>query len=82
MNHKITQIFVPTATSTSKATSALVKQELGIYNPTLVSNIGGTTADANFIVAIGSGSSKFGSLKTSEIKTANILTQLINKSLT
>ena len=73
MNHKITQIFVPTATSTSKATSALVKQELGIYNPTLVSNIGGTTADANFIVAIGSGSSKFGSLKTSEIKTANIL---------
>jgi len=73
MNHKITQIFVPTATSTSKATSALVKQELGIYNPILTSNIGGTTADADFVVAIGSGSSKYGSLKTSVIKTANIL---------
>jgi len=73
MNHKITQIFVPTATSTSKATSALVKQELGIYSPILTSNIGGTTADADFVVAIGSGSSKYGSLKTSVIKTANIL---------
>ena len=73
MNHKITQIFVPTATSTSKATSALVKQELGIYNPTLVTNIGGTTADADFTIAIGTGSSKYGSLKTSVIKTANIL---------
>ena len=73
MNHKITQIFVPTATSTSKATSALVKQELGIYNPALTSNIGGTTADADFTVAIGTGSSKYGSLKTSVIKTANIL---------
>ena len=73
MNHKITQIFVPTATSTSKATSALVKQELGIYNPTLTTNIAGTTADANFVVAIGSGNSNFGSLKTSEIKTVNIL---------
>jgi hypothetical protein len=73
MNHKITQIFVPTATSTSKATSALVKQELGIYNPILASNIAGTTADADFVVAIGSGNTKFGSLKTSVIKTANIL---------
>jgi len=73
MNHKITQIFVPTATSTSKATSALVKQELGIYSPILTSNIGGTNADADFVVAIGSGSSKYGSHKTSVIKTANIL---------
>ena len=73
MNHKITQIFVPTSVNTSLTTDALTKQVLGIYNPNTFSNIGGTAADADFLVAIGSGSSKYGSFKTSAIKVSNIL---------
>lgn len=80
MNHKITQIFVPTAVSASSGgttgsvtTDALTKQMLGIYNPNTFANIGGTAADADFLVAIGSGSSKYGSFKTSAIKVSNII---------
>ena len=75
MNHKITQIFVPTSVSTSATTDALGKQVMGIYNPTTFSNIGGTTADADFLVAIGSAAvgSKYGSFKTSAIKVSNII---------
>lgn len=75
MNHKITQIFVPSSVSTSLTTDALGKQVLGIYNPTSFSNIGGTTADADFLVAIGSAAvgSKYGSFKTSAIKVSNII---------
>jgi hypothetical protein len=75
MNHKITQIFVPSSVSTSLTTDALGKQVLGIYNPTTFSNIGGTTADADFLVAIGSAAvgSKYGSFKTSAIKVSNII---------
>ena len=73
MNHKITQIFVPTSVNTSLTTDALTKQVMGIYNPNTFSNIGGTAADADFLVAIGSGSSKYGSFKTSAIKVSNII---------
>lgn len=73
MNHKITQIFVPTSVNTSLTTDALTKQVMGIYNPSTFSNIGGTAADADFLVAIGSGSSKYGSFKTAPIKLANII---------
>jgi hypothetical protein len=73
MNHKITQIFVPTSVNTSLTTDALTKQVLGIYNPNTFSNIGGTAADADFLVAIGSGSTKYGSFKTSAIKVSNII---------
>ena len=73
MNYKLSQVFVPTAVSTSLATSALASQQLGIYHPSLNSNIGGTAADADFVVAVGSGSTKFGSFKSSSIKLDNIL---------
>ena len=73
MNHKITQIFVPTSVNTSLTTDALTKQVMGIYNPNTFANIGGTAADADFLVAIGSGSSKYGSFKTSPIKVSNII---------
>jgi len=75
MNHKITQIFVPTSVSTSLTTDALGKQVMGIYNPNTFSNIGGTTADADFLVAIGSAAvgSKYGSFKTSAIKVSNLI---------
>ena len=73
MNHKITQIFVPTSVNNSLTTDALTKQVMGIYNPNTFANIGGTAADADFLVAIGSGSSKYGSFKTSPIKLSNII---------
>jgi len=73
MNHKITQIFVPTSVNTSLTTDALTKQVMGIYNPSTFANIGGTAADADFLVAIGSGQSKYGSFKTSAIKLSNII---------
>ena len=73
MNHKITQIFVPTSVNTSLTTDALTKQVMGIYNPNTFANIGGTAADADFLVAIGSGQSKYGSFKTSAIKLSNII---------
>jgi hypothetical protein len=73
MNHKITQIFVPTSVNTSLTTDALTKQVMGIYNPNTFANIGGTAADADFLVAIGSGNSKYGSFKTSAIKLSNII---------
>ena len=75
MNHKITQIFVPTSVSTSLTTDGLGKQVMGIYNPNTFANIGGTTADADFLVAIGSAAvgSKYGSFKTAPIKLSNII---------
>jgi hypothetical protein len=75
MNHKITQVFVPTSVNTSLSTDALGKQVLGVYNPNTYANIGGTTADADFLVAIGSAAvgSKYGSFKSSPIKLSNII---------
>lgn len=75
MNHKITQVFVPTSVSTTLTTDALGKQVMGVYNPNTYANIGGTAADADFLVAIGSEAvgSKYGSFKSSAIRLANIL---------
>ena len=75
MNHKITQIFVPTSVSTSATTDALGSQVLGVYNPTTFANIGAAGVDADFLVAIGSAAvgSKYGSFKTSAIKLSNII---------
>tara|TARA_R110000868_G_scaffold99228_1_gene273206 strand:+ start:4648 stop:6015 length:1368 start_codon:yes stop_codon:yes gene_type:complete len=82
MNHKITQIFVPTAVSAasggttgSLTTDALVKQVLGVYNPNTFANIGTSTigTESDFFLAIGSGSTKYGSFKTSTIKVSNII---------
>jgi len=75
MNHKITQVFVPTSVDTSLGTDGLGKQVMGIYNPNTYANIGGTAADADFLVAIGSAAvgSKYGSFKSSAIKLSNIL---------
>jgi hypothetical protein len=75
MNHKITQVFVPASVNTSLGTDGLGKQVMGIYNPSTYANIGGTTADADFLVAIGSDvvGSKYGSFKSSPIKLSNII---------
>ena len=82
MNHKITQIFVPTAvsaasggTAASVTTDALIRQMLGVYNPNTFANIGSSTIanESDFFIAIGSGSSKYGSFKTSTIKVSNII---------
>ena len=75
MNHKITQVFVPTSVNTSLTTDALGKQVMGVYNPSTYANIGGTTADADFLVAIGSDAvgSKYGSFKSGAIKLSNII---------
>ena len=77
MNHKITQVFVPTSVNTSLTTDALGKQVMGIYNPNTFANIGGTSVPAgvDFLVAIGSAAvgSKYGSFKSSPIKLSNIL---------
>lgn len=82
MNHKITQIFVPTAvsaasggTTASVTTDALIGQVLGVYNPNTFANIGSSTIanESDFFIAIGSGSSKYGSFKTSTIKVSNII---------
>lgn len=75
MNHKITQVFVPTSVETVLGTEGLGKQVMGVYNPNTFANIGGTTADADFLLAIGSAAvgSKYGSFKTSNIRLGNIL---------
>ena len=69
MNHKITQIFVPTSFTGSPTTDALTSQKLHAYTPsfTPVTVATGTTAgytnagnsSDSFIIAIGSGSTKY-----------------------
>jgi len=83
MNHKITQIFVPTSFTGSPTTDALTSQKLHAYTPsfTPVTVATGTTAgyttagnsSDSFIIAIGSGSTKYGSFKTSVIDKKNVL---------
>jgi hypothetical protein len=75
MNHKITQVFVPSSVNTSLSTDLLGKQVMGIYNPNTYANIGAVNADADFLVAIGSDvvGSKYGSFKSSPIKLSNII---------
>ena len=73
MNHKITQIFVPTAVSTSASTDALTTQQLAFYNGTLTTNLGATPSATEAYAVIGSGQSKFGSFKSGLIKKSNVL---------
>lgn len=73
MNHKITQIFVPTAVSTSASTDALASQQLAIYDGKLTTNLGATPSATEGHVVIGSGQSKFGSFKSGLIKKSNVL---------
>jgi hypothetical protein len=83
MNHKITQIFVPTSFTGSPTTDALTSQKLHVYTPsftpvTVATGTGGgyTTAgnsSDSFIFAIGSGSTKYGSFKSSVIDKKNVL---------
>jgi hypothetical protein len=73
MNHKITQIFVPTAVSTSASTDALNSQQLAFYNNSLTTNLGATPSGTEAYAVIGSGQSKFGSFKSGLIKKSNVL---------
>lgn len=73
MNYKITQIFVPTAVSTSLSTDALASQQLAIYDGKLTTNLGATPSATEGYVVIGSGQSKFGSFKSSLVKKSNVL---------
>ena len=73
MDHKITQIFVPSAADASAATDALTAGEIAVFDPALSTNKGATPATGPFKLVIGSGSTKFGSFKTSTIDPANVL---------
>jgi hypothetical protein len=75
MNHKITQIFPVSALRTTGATSAVLERELAAFSPSLATNLGAAPANppAEFKLVFGSGSSKFGTFKTSTIKQSNIL---------
>jgi len=74
MNHKITQIFPVSALRTTGATTAVLEKELAAFTPDLATNLGGTpSAPAEFKLVFGSGSSKFGTFKSSTIKQSNIL---------
>jgi hypothetical protein len=83
MNHKITQIFVPTSFTGSPTTDVLTSQKLHAYLPSFApvtvatgTGAGYTTAgnsSDSFIFAIGSGSTKYGSFKTSVIDKKNVL---------
>ena len=76
MSHKVTQIFVPTAADDAAAratTGALATQELTVFSPDLGSNLSATAADADFKIVMGTGSSKFGTFKSSTIRPENII---------
>ena len=73
MNHKITQIFVPTAVSTSASTDALSSQQLAVYDGKLTTNLGATPSATEGYFVIGSGQSKFGSFKSGLVKKSNVL---------
>jgi hypothetical protein len=76
MSHKVTQIFVPTAADDAAAratTGALATQELTVFSPDLGSNLSATAADADFKIVMGTGSSKFGTFKSSTISPENII---------
>jgi hypothetical protein len=74
MNHKITQIFPVSALRTSGATTAVLEKELAAFTPNLATNLGGTpSTPTEFKLVFGSGSTKFGTFKTSTIENKNIL---------
>lgn len=75
MNHKITQVFVPTSVETTLGTDGLAKQVMGVYNANTFANNGSATNAIDFIVAIGSAAvgSKYGSFKSGVIRQSNII---------
>jgi hypothetical protein len=73
MNHKITQVFVPTSVSTSATTDALASQALAFYDGKLTTNLGATPSAAESYAVIGTGSTKYGSFKSGLIGKSNVL---------
>ena len=75
MNHKITQVFVPTSVEPTLGTDGLAKQVMGVYNANTFANNGSATNAIDFIVAIGSAAvgSKYGSFKSGVIRQSNII---------
>lgn len=75
MNYKLSQLFVTTDFVTNAATTAdLATQKLAFYQSDYTP-FGSLSAasELDFIIAMGSGSTKFGSFKSSLIKQKNIL---------
>lgn len=72
MNYKVTQVFVPTAVTTSGAHTALATQALGFYNSALTTNLGASPSASEGMIVLQSGQSKFGTFKSGVIKKANI----------
>ena len=76
MNHKITQIFVPSAVDAAAAsTYALANKSIAAFDADGNSNLGATPAvPASFKLVFGTGTNnKFGTFKTGVIKQSNIL---------
>lgn len=76
MNHKITQIFVPSAVDAAAAsTFALANKSIAAFDADGNSNLGATPAvPAAFKLVFGTGTNnKFGTFKTGVIKQSNIL---------
>jgi len=76
MNHKITQIFVPSAVdAAATSTFALANKSIAAFDADGNSNLGATPAvPASFKLVFGTGTNnKFGTFKTSVIKQSNIL---------
>jgi hypothetical protein len=73
MNHKITQVFVPTSVSTSATTDALASQALAFYDGKLTTNLGATPSATESYAVIGTGSTKYGSFKSGLIGKSNVL---------
>jgi hypothetical protein len=74
MNYKLSQVFVTNDFVTTGATSALAAQKLAFYKSNFA-NFGSLSAadESDFMIAMGTGSSKFGSFKTSLVKQDNII---------
>ncbi len=75
MNHKITQIFVPSAISNATSTFAMAAKSLAAFDADGNTNLGATpsTPDA-FKLVFGTGTNnKYGTFKTGVIKQKNIL---------
>jgi len=74
MSHKVTQIFAPNAISAASTTPAIAVKGLAAFTPDLATNLGATPATpAEFKLVFGTGSTKFGTFKSSTIKQSNIL---------
>lgn len=76
MNHKITQIFVPSAVSAATSTSAVATKAIAAFDADGNTNLGTvayTSPLDNFKLVFGSGSTKYGTFKTGVIKRKNLV---------